>query len=284
MTVRAPSATVRADCDVTFASDESDAELHALSRSLARRGLRSEIVVPAALASRPRGRVTYIRRLDPGLRNAAYVAEIVSHLPPGGSVNTPGSVRAAEWLPLASAAFREHDVPQPRRIWCLNNHDLQRASRHLGFPVVAEGIVSHRRALAAMKSQLPDAVRSVAVGRGESDRGVFLEQWLEVTAATVAVLVIAGRASGMCLARGSELSADRAGRVQETAVRAVEALGGTIMAAIVVTDRDGNPYVRRVDAAPRLAYFGRDASDLVAAAIARRLRSRRRGDVARAHG
>jgi hypothetical protein len=282
MTVRAVSAGPC--CDVTIASDESGAELDALTRSLERRGLRSEIVAPVALASRARGRLTYIRRLDPGLRNPAYVAQVVTHLPADGSVNTPGSVRAAEWLPLASAAFREHAVPQPRRIWCLNNHDLQRAARHLGFPVVAEGTVSHQRALAEMKSRLPDAVRSVQADRCGGERGVFLEHWPQAAAATVAVLVIAGRASGFCFGRGSDLSLVRADRVQETAVRAVEALGGNIMAAILVTDHHGNPSVRRVDAAPNLAYFGRQASELVAAAIAQRLPARRRAGVAGAGG
>ena len=169
-----------------------------------------------------------------------------------------------------------HDVPQPRRIWCLNDHDLQRAARSLGFPVVAEGTISHRRALVEGSSQLPDAVRSVQAGRGGDARGVFLEQWPAAAVATVAVLVVAGRVSGFCFGRGSDLSLVDAGRIQQTAVRAVEALGGTIMAAILVTDDDGNPWVRRVDAAPRLAYFGRDALDLVASAVIRRLAETRR--------
>ena len=46
-------------------------------------------------------------------------------------VNTPGSVRIAEWSPLATHALRDRGVPQPRRMWCLDHEDLARAPRCL---------------------------------------------------------------------------------------------------------------------------------------------------------
>ena len=190
-------------------------------------------------------------------------------------INSPDSVRASEWLPLASEAFRKHDVPEPRRTWCLNDHDLRRAARDLPFPVVAEGVVSRKRVFVATPSDMAAAVRSVHTAPGSEARGVVLEQWTEAASATAAVLVVAGRPAGVRLARGSELTRLHVRRVEETATRAVGALGGHIMAAIVTCDAHGNSAVRRVDAAPDLTLFGRTSLDGIVGEIARMLRDSR---------
>ena len=279
------------ETDLTIVSDEPSPRLGALRRALERHGVGSEVVSAAAFASRGCASLSYLRRLDPELRNAAYVAQVVSHSRSGaGTINSPDSVRASEWLPFASEAFRKHDVPQPRRTWCLNDHDLRRAVRDLGFPLVAEGLVSRKRVFVAASPQLAAAVRSVHAAPGSETRGVVLEQWAEGVSATAAVLVVAGRPAGVRLARGSELTRAHARRVEEAATRAVGALGGHIMAAIVTCDTLGNAAVRRVDAAPDVAVFGRASLDGIVGEIARALRDgralrgrralRRRRDVA----
>ncbi len=282
------------EAHLTIVSDEACPRLGALRRALARHGLRSEVVSAATFAARGCTSLSYLRRLDPGLGNAAYVAQVVSRTRSGaGTINSPDSVRASEWLPFASEAFRRHDVPQPRRTWCLNDHDLRRAARDLGFPVVAEGLVSRKRVFVATSSQLAAAVGSVHATPGSEARGVVLEQWTEAVCATAAVLVVAGRPAGFRLACSSELTGVHAQRVEEAATRAVEALGGHIMAAIVTCDTGGNPAVRRVDAAPDLALFGRYSLEGIVAEIARMMRdgrvvrgrrALRRRDVARRAG
>ena len=70
---------------------------------------------------------------------------------PAFMVNTPGSVRIAEWSPLATNALRDLGVPQPSRLWCLDEDDLPRASEVLGIPIVFEGVVSKRRVVASAR-------------------------------------------------------------------------------------------------------------------------------------
>ena len=274
--MEAESAITLCEPDLTIVSDEASSRLDPLCRALDRYGLRSEIVNGAGFASRGRASIAYLRRLDPALANATYVAQVVSRSVNGAAtINSPESVRTSEWLPLASEAFRKHDVPQPRRAWCLNDHDLRRAARDLGFPLVAEGLVSHKRVLAATPAHLAEAVRSVHAVPDSEQRGVVLEQWTERASAAAAVLVVAGRPASLRLARGSDLSRLHARRVEEAATRAVSALGGHIMAAIVTCDTHGNPAVRRVDAAPDLALFGPNSLATIVAEIARVLRDSR---------
>lgn len=265
------------DADLTIVSDEAVPRLEPLRCALERHGLQSEVVTAARFALRGgSASITYLRRLDPALANAAYVARVVSRsVNAAGIINPPESVRTSEWLPLASDAFRKRHVPQPRRAWCLNDHDLRRAARDLGFPLIAEGLVSHKRALAASATHLAEAVRSVQATPEGEPRGVVLEQSTESVSAVAAVLVVAGRPASLRVARGSELSRIHARRVEEAATQAVAALGGQIMTAIVTCDRQGNPAVRRVDAAPDLALFGRNALAGVVGEIALVARNRR---------
>ena len=245
---------------LTIVSDEVAPRLDGICGALERYGVRSEVLSAAAFAARgcAVASLCYLRRLDPGLRNAGYVAQVVSRTRSGAAmINSPDSVRASEWLPLASEAFRKYDVPEPRRTWCVNDHDLRRAARDLPFPLVAEGVVSRKRVFVATSSDMAAAVRRVRAAPGSEARGVVLEQWTEAASATAAVLVVAGRPAGVRLARGCELARPRVRGVEEAATRAVGALGGHIMAAIVTCDTHGNPSVRRVDAAPDLALFGR---------------------------
>ena len=269
--MEAEPASTLCEADLTIVSDEAFPRLQPLRCALDRHGLRSEVVSAARFASQGgSASITYLRRLDPALANAAYVAQVVSRSVNGAeTINTPESVRTSEWLPLASEAFRKHDVPQPRRAWCLNDHDLRRAARDLGFPLVAEGLVSHKRVLAATSTHLAEAVRSVHATPDSEPRGVVLEQWAESVSAAAAVLVVAGRPASLRLARGSDLSRMHMRRVEEAATRAVAALGGHIMAAIVTCDPHGSPAVRRVDAAPDLALFSRNSLAGIVGEIAR---------------
>jgi hypothetical protein len=271
--MRAHAAIEPCEPDLTIVSEEASRRLDGIRGALDRQGLRSEIVSAAAFAARGCAWLSYLRRLDPGLGNAAYVGQVVSHSRSGTAmINSPDSVRASEWLPLASEAFRKHDVPEPRRTWCLNDHDLRRAMRDLPFPVVAEGVVSRKRVFVATASDMAAAVRSVHNAPGSEARGVVLEQWTEGAGATAAVLVVAGRPMGIRLASGSELTRMNMRRVEETATRAVGALGGHVMAAIVTCDAHGRSAVRRVDAAPDLTVFGRASLDGIVGEVARMLR------------
>ena len=271
--MEADPASTLCEADLTIVSDEAFPRLQPLRCALDRHGLRSEVVSAARFASQEgSASIAYLRRLDPALANAAYVAQVVSRSVNGAeTINTPESVRTSEWLPLASEAFRKHDVSQPRRAWCLNDHDLRRAVRDLGFPLVAEGLVSHKRVLALTSTHLAEAVRRAHATPDSEPRGVVLEQWTESISAAAAVLVVAGRPASLRLARGSDPSRTHARRIEEVATRAVAALGGHIMAAIVTCDTQGNPAVRRVDAAPDLALFGRNSLVEVVGEIARML-------------
>jgi hypothetical protein len=269
--VATASPTAPPALDLTIVSDETQHRLDGLCEVLALRGLRAEIVRPAAFASRGGASVPYIRRLDPGLANPGYLARVVARLAGRAeSINTPQSVRSAEWLPLTSDAFRAHDVPQPRRLWCVSSRDVKRAARDLGFPLIVEDLVSHRRAFAETQSELRAAVAAVQTEPGHA-RGVLLERSSANAVATVAVLIVGGRPTGLRCTRGSDLSQARIGQIQDIAVRAVDAVGGSIMAAIVVADRRGRAVVRRVDAAPEFALFGCASTEAVARAITHRL-------------
>ena len=163
-------------------------------------------------------------------------------------VNNPASVRIAEWSPLAAHALRDRGVPQPDRLWCLDEHDLTRASEVFGTPIAIEGVVTRRRVIAAAPDELAHAFAD-AVG-SHPERGAMAEAPLREPSAQMAVMVI----DGACIpVRGHQMrriSPIAGMRAALAAGDAVTALGGSAMAVEVTVDQSDNAYVTRVDAAP----------------------------------
>lgn len=255
--------------DVSIVSDEGRCGMKPLVDALERRGLVSEIITGAELASAAPFGVRYIRRLDPTLTNLAYVARSLSRTGGPADINPPRSVRLTEWAPLANHALRQVGVAQPRRVWCIDAQDVKRTSEAFGLPVVIQGVASRTRELAETFSRVESAAR--AVEAGVAPYGVLVEQPLAGSCSSIDVLVVARRAAGFAFGEGDDLNDPDAGRIERMAVRAVDALGGDIMAVAVAIDSNGDAHVREVDAAPALSRFGRQACESIADEIARRV-------------
>ena len=104
--------------------------------------------------------VAYIRTIDPQLSGGSSFVQIAAlGAKPALMVNTPGSVRIAEWSPLATHALRDRGVPQPARTWCLDHDDLMRAFDTLGAPITFEGVVTRERAVALSREDVEPAFR-----------------------------------------------------------------------------------------------------------------------------
>lgn len=260
------AAALGRDC-VTIISDEPPRHLGRLCAELERRGIESAIR-PAG--SPVRVDVAYIRTIDPLLDGGSSFVQVAAlGAKPAFMVNTPGSVRIAEWSPLATHALRDRGVPQPNRLWCLDEDDLVRAAEVLGTPIAFEGVVTRRRVLASA----PDEIRRAfadAVGT-HPDRGAMAEAPIREDHVRLAVMVIDGACiplSERQMRSASPLAGMRAALV---AGDAVAALGGSAMAVEVSIDQSDNAYVTRVDPAPHIDTLNAEATAALVGAIATRL-------------
>jgi hypothetical protein len=262
-----PEIVTRCQGCVTIVSDESPARLARLRHALARVGIESAIQ-PAGSSARVG--VAYIRSIDPQLIGGSSFVQVAAlGAKPALMVNTPGSVRIAEWSPLATHALRDRGVPQPRRRWCLDRDDLERASEALVTPITLEGVVTRQRATASSPDELDWAFRK-AVG-SHASRGAMAEAPLREQAAHLSVMVIDGACIPLRVGRMRTISRLASMRAALVAGDAVAALGGSAMAVDVTIDANDDAYVTRVDAAPHLARLNDEALSALVGAIAARL-------------
>ncbi len=254
---------------VTIVSDEQPEHLARLCRELERE--RIECAVRSATAIAPmRSRAAYVRRIDRRLGDESSFARVAAlAAKPAFTVNTPGSVRIAEWSPLVVHALRDHRVPQPARLWCLDESDLGRTAEALGMPLVMEGVVTRRRVLAATTDELADAFAQ-AVGR-HRNRGALAESPVRARTGELSVMVVDGTPillPGRHTRGSSERGRSHAARI---AVQAVAAIGGAAMAVDLVVDDEDRAYVRHLDPAPHIERLNDQAISALVAAVSRRL-------------
>ena len=252
---------------VTILSDESPGLLDRLRRALEQAGIDCAIQ-PAG--SPVRVGVAYIRSIDPELHGGSSFVQVAAlGAKPALMVNTPGSVRIAEWSPLATHALRDRGVPQPRRMWCLDHDDLQRAFEVLGAPVVFEGVVTRRRAMAASPDELEPAFRD-AVG-AHAQRGAMAEAPLSAQVANLSVMIVDGACIPLHPRQMRSVSPLAGMRAAVVAGDAVAALGASAMAVDVTIDENDDAYVTRIDPAPHLSRLNDEAISALVGGIADRL-------------
>ncbi len=251
----------------TIVSHEPPARLGRLRHALESAGIETTLQ-PAD--SRQRVGVGYIRTIDPDLGGGSSFVQVSAlGARPAFMVNTPGSVRIAEWTPLVTHALRDRGVPQPRRMWCLDHDDLARASATLGSPIVLEGVVTQRRAVASAPDDLERAFQD-AVGQ-YAPRGAIAEAPLPEHAAHVSIMVVDGACIPLRSAEMRAVSPLAGMRAALVAGDAVAALGGSAMAVDVAIDGNDDAYVTRVDPAPHIGSLNEEALAALVGAIATRL-------------
>ena len=240
-----------------------------VSAALEERGIES-VVVPVWIGTQVGA--TYIRAIDRQFNNASAFARIAALAAyPNLVVNTPGSVRVAEWLPLATHVLRDREVPQPARLWCFDHDDIAAAAEQLGPDVVIEGTVSRTR----VRASSPDAVRAAfdAVVDGHEARGALVESPIRGATAEVSILVVDGERMPLPGQADRLLPTATRRRAALVAAQAVSALGAAVMAVDVAVNQRGEAHVIRVDAAPRVDRLGERAIEAVVHAISRRARA-----------
>ena len=261
-----PTARPGQNC-VTIISDEPPQQLARLCRELEHRGI--EPVIQQATSARRVG-IGYIRNIDSSLvSGSSFVRVATLGMRPAFIVNNPGSVRIAEWPPLACHALRDGGVPQPRRLWCLDERDLKRVSEILGTPIAFEGLVTRRRVVAQMPDELESAFAE-AVGQ-HPRRGAMAEAPIPDPAAYVAIMVVDGECIPFRGRQTQGISPLARKRAALAAGQAVAALGGSAMAVEVTIDRNDEASVTRVDPAPRIDRLNSEALAALMGAIATRL-------------
>ena len=251
----------------TIVSQEPPGRLERLRQALEQTGIET-VVQPAGSP----GSVTvgYIRSIDPQLGGGSGFVQVSAlGAKPAFMVNTPGSVRIAEWSPLAAHALRDRGVPQPRRMWCLDHDDVARACQILGTPITFEGVVARHRTVASAPAELERAFEE-AVGP-HADRGAMAEAPLPQQAVRLSVMVIDGACIPLRPSRTRAISPEAAWRATLVARDAVAALGGSAMAVDVAIDGSGAAFVTRVDAAPSIGRLNEEALEALVGAIAARL-------------
>jgi hypothetical protein len=160
-------------------------------------------------------------------------------------------------------------VPQPRRIWCLDEDDLVRASALLERSLVVESVVSRRRMPVTAGGDLRSAFALTVGGRRE--RGAIVEAEVERARWQLGFMVVDGTAHAMPGRSLDDLAPSGRRRAERVARAAVEAVGGSAMAVELTVTDDGAPYVLRVDAAPDLDRVGPEAREALRRAIVDRL-------------
>jgi hypothetical protein len=267
MLIQTPIIASRAGRQVSIISDEPPERLARLTRELERAGVES-VVQPAR--SSLRAGVAYVRTIDPRLHDESSFARLAAlGARPAFLVNTPGSVRIAEWSPLAAHALRDRGICQPRRVWCLDDDDLERAIGALGTPVVFEGVVTRQRVVAAHPADVHAAFETAVGNHGH--RGALAEAPLPDATAALSLLVVDGMTIEPAGCQSSSASRRARASAAATASRAVAALGGNVMAVELAIDRRDRAYVTRVDPAPPVDRLGSEAIRALIAAIVARL-------------
>lgn len=267
MRIQTPTSARRAQHDVSIISDEPPERLGRLTRELQRAGVRS-VVQPAR--NSPRASVAYVRTIDRRLRDESSFVQLAAlGAKPVSVVNTPGSVRIAEWSPLAAHALRDRGIRQPRRVWCLDDDDLGRAIEVIGTPVVLEGVVTRRRVIAAHPAEVHGAFE-MAVGN-HGNRGAMAEAPLLDGTGALSLLVVDGASIEMGGRRGSSASPRACMSAVAAASDAVAALGGSAMAVELAIDRHHRAYVTRIDPAPPVERLSSEAIRALVEAIVVRL-------------
>lgn len=267
MQMEQPKTPKRAQDCATIISQESPIRLERLRQALARAGV--DTILQSA-GSPGRVGVGYIRSIDPQLRGGSSFVQVSAlGAKPAFVVNTPGSVRIAEWSPLATHALRDRGVPQPRRMWCLDSADLARASDMLGMPIAFEGVVTRQRTVASAPEELERAFGD-AVGP-HAGRGAMAEAPLPEPQAQVSVMVVDGACIPLRAAQMRAVSPLASMRATLVAGDAVAALGGSAMAVDVAIAGSDEAYVTRVNAAPHVDRLNEEAVAALVGAIATRL-------------
>lgn len=215
-------------------------------------------------------RVAYVRTIDRKLGDdSAFARVAVLAARPAYVVNAPGSVRLAEWSPLASLALREHRVPQPDRIWCLDEGDVARAAELLGMPIFVEGVVEQRRVVASTPLEFGAAL-DAAMG-DYPERGALVEAPIPGRNGELSVMVVDGACIPLSCGSSGHLSPRSRLRAAIVARDAVHALGGSAMAVEIAVTADDEVYVTRVDPAPRLERLSKAALAALVGAIVHRV-------------
>lgn len=267
MHIEHPRTATRSPSCVTILSDEAPARLARLRRALERAGIES-VMQPAG--SPVHVGIAYIRSIDPHLSGgSAFVQVAALGAKPALMVNTPGSVRIAEWSPLAHHALRDRGVPQPRRLWCLDDDDLQRVSESLGTPIAFEGVVTRQREVASSPDDVGRAFRDAVGPHGR--RGAMAEAPLREQTAHVSLMVIDGACLPLRVSELRRISPLAGMRAALVAGDAVAALGGSAMAVDVTIDEHDEAYVTRVDPAPHTGRLNDEAIAALVGAITARL-------------
>lgn len=251
----------------TIVSQEAPGRLERLRRALERSGIETVVQPAGSLA---RVSVGYIRSIDPLLDGGSSFIQVSAlGAKPAFMVNTPGSVRIAEWSPLAAHALRDRGVPQLRQMWCLDRDDLARASEVLGTPITFEGVVTRQRAVALAPEEIQPAFE-LAVG-AHACRGAMAEAPLPEQAAHLSFMVIDGACIPLRTAQTGAVSSLAGMRARSVARDAVAALGGSAMAVDIAIDGSDDAYVTGVDAAPHIGRLNEEAMAALVGAIATRL-------------
>ena len=251
----------------TIVSHEPPGRLGRLRHALEQAGVETAMQ-PAD--SHLRVGVGYIRSIDPDMGGGSSFLQVSAlGARPAFMVNTPGSVRIAEWTPLVTHALRDRGVPQPRRMWCLDHDDLARASDVLGTPIIFEGVVTRKRTVAAAPDELERAFED-AVG-AFAPRGAIAEAPLPEHAAHVSIMVVDGACIPLRSAEMRAVSPLAGMRAAVVAGDAVSALGGSAMAVDVAIDGNDDAYVTRVDPAPHVGSLNEEALAALVGAISARL-------------
>lgn len=264
-----PCESRRRERRVTIITDEPPCDLAPLCAALEQRGIQSGV---APAWSGAQAGASYIRSIDRRLDDAsgfARIAALGAH--PALVVNTPACVRVAEWLPLATHALRDRDVPQPRRLWCFDHDDLAGAAETLGTHLIVEGVVSRRRLRASSHATLCEAFDHVV--EGHAQRGALVEAPLRGATAELSLLIVDAERIPLPGRRDRCLPTSARRRAAQVAARAVSALGASVMTVDVAVNQMGEAQVLRVDAAPRLHRLDERALEAIVHAITRRVRA-----------
>jgi hypothetical protein len=253
---------------VSIVSGEPREQVAPLVSQLVRRGVVAELVSAQVLAAREAS-FAYIRQLDPALLNPPSVATLLTDGEDHATVNSPQSVRACEWAPLAAHALTAAGVPHVGRAWCVNGHDVLRAGHAIGLPLLLRPVVPGPPLAVCDARALADA--AVAVETGAHALGLMAEPLDDGAPFGVTVLVVEGRPVEFRFDPGSSLLEVASDAVGQAAVAAAEAVGAAVLDVHVTPAENGVPVVDRLDAAPDLDALGRRGVDAIADAICARM-------------
>ncbi len=250
---------------------------------------------PAAAASGATLRdfdAVLVRAMAPGsLEQVVFRMNVLGQLAQAGGVvvNSPRAVEAAVDKYLALAWLQAAGLLVPRTIVCQTADEALRAFDALGGDVVIKPIFG-AEGRGILRVSDVDLAERVFRTLTQIQAVVYLQEYIDHPHCDYRLLVAGPQVLGMqrCnphdwrtnISRGAEgapLTVDD--RLREVALRAAQALGGTLVGVDVVPDRSGRLYVVEVNAAPGwrglAAATGIDVAQLVLEHLEQTVASRR---------